>query len=97
MDNSRRVSRVESIGDLHSQRQQSLGLQRAFGNAMLQGYALQKLHGYELAVFVMTDFIDRVDVRVVQRGCGTGFPAEPLQSLRVLRSEERRVGKECRS
>jgi hypothetical protein len=32
----------------------------------------------------MTDFIDRADVRVVQRGCGTGFPAESLQGLRVL-------------
>ncbi len=49
-----------------------------------QGYALQKLHGDELAVLVMANFIDRADVGVVQRGSGTGFPAEAFQGLRVL-------------
>src|SRR5580692_10045327 len=84
VDNSGRVSGIESIGDFYGQRKQNLHLQRSRGNAMFQGHPRQKLHGDELAVFMTTDFIDRADVGMVQRGSGTGFAAEAVQGLRVL-------------
>jgi hypothetical protein len=51
---------------------------------MLHGYALQELHRDELTILMTADFIDGADVGVVQGGGGAGFPAEPLQGLRVL-------------
>jgi hypothetical protein len=51
---------------------------------MPQSFALQKFHGYELAVLVTADFIDGADVGVVERGSSTGLPPEAVKGLRVL-------------
>ena len=50
---------------------------------MLQGYALEKLHGDEGLAILLADVVDRADIGVVQGGCGLGFALKAGQSLVV--------------
>ena len=54
-------------------------------DAVLQGQAVQKLHGDERLLAVFADFIDGADVRVVESGRGVSLAAKAFESLRVLR------------
>jgi len=60
-------------------------------NAVLQGLALQVLHDNERPVFVFANFVDRADIRMIERRGRSRFPPEALQQLRVVR---RLLGKE---
>ena len=51
---------------------------------MLEGLALEALHGDEGDVFVFADFVDGADVGMVEGGGGAGFAAEALQSDGIL-------------
>ncbi len=59
-------------------------VERAPGDAMLQGHAFEELHGDEALAVVLADFVDGADVGMVQRGGRARFAAETLQGLRVL-------------
>src|SRR5580704_838948 len=52
---------------------------------MLQGHAIQVLHGDEGLVAMPADFVDGANVRVIERGRGPGFAAKTLQRLRIAR------------
>ena len=43
--------------------------------------SLQQFHRDEHSPLGLPDFVDRADVRVIQCGCGFGFPLEERQSL----------------
>jgi hypothetical protein len=51
---------------------------------VLQGLAIQKLHGNERLATLLADIVDRADVGMVQGRRCLRFPAEPLQRLPVL-------------
>ena len=51
---------------------------------MLQRQPLQKFHGNEGSPIGLVDFVDRADVRVVQRGRGLGLPLKTAEGLRVV-------------
>src|ERR1700722_286340 len=50
---------------------------------MLQGEAIEELHGDEGLLAVAADFINGADVGMVESGGGAGFTAETLEGLRV--------------
>ena len=50
---------------------------------MLECLPLQQLHGDEAAAVVLADFVDRADVRMVQRGRSARLAQESLQRLFV--------------
>ncbi len=85
VDDALRMRRVQSIGDLDGQRDHGFVIQGLARNQMLQGHAVQKLHGNEGVLIVLADFVDRANVGMIQGRGGARFAAKALQSLRVLR------------
>ena len=53
---------------------------------MLQGEAVQKLHGDEGFAVLVVDFIDGADVGMIECGRRLRFALEASQSLRVFRN-----------
>ena len=84
MDDPRRMRRIERVGDLNGKRQEQIGFQWTSGDAVLQHYAIQILHGDEGLPIVLADVVDRADVGMVQCGCSLRFAPEAAQGLRVL-------------
>src|ERR1019366_4900164 len=52
---------------------------------MLQGHAVQKLHGNERLLTMLADFIDGADIGMIESRRRTCLPAKPFQCLRVAR------------
>ena len=59
-------------------------LQRLASDHVLEGLPLQQFHGDEGSPIGFVNLVNRADVRVVQRGCGFGFPLKSAQGLRVV-------------
>ena len=51
---------------------------------MFQRQPVQKFHDDEGLTILLPDLMDGADVGVVECRCGTGFPSETFQCLRVL-------------
>src|SRR5579864_6857049 len=51
---------------------------------MLEGLALEQLHGDKRATFELSNVINRADVRMIQQRCGARLAAESLNCLRIL-------------
>ena len=85
MNDALGVRCVERVGDFDGQSEERLVVERASGDAMLEGRALEKLHGDEGLAFVPADFVDGADVGMVQRGGGARFSAKAFERLRILR------------
>ena len=51
---------------------------------MLQGHAIQELHGDEGLAFVLANVMDGADVGMVQRRRGLCFALETRQGLRIV-------------
>ena len=51
---------------------------------MFQRQSVKELHRQKPLPFMVGDFVNGADVRVVQRGSGARFPAKTLQRLRIL-------------
>ena len=84
MDDAFGVGGVEGVGDLDGERENRLGLHRPAADAVLEGQAVEKLHGDEGLLAVFSDFINRADVGMVESGRGAGLAAETFEGLRVL-------------
>ena len=50
---------------------------------MRKRLAIEELHGDERLALVLSDLVDRADVRVVERRCRLGFAPEAFQGLLV--------------
>jgi hypothetical protein len=77
------VRRIQRVGNLHGQLQQGFELQWLASDEMPECLALQQLHGDERLVLMFADFVDRADVRVVERRGSLGFALKTLQCLRI--------------
>src|SRR5439155_26113292 len=75
VDDSLRMCGVERISNLHAQIEHHLDLHRLAGDNMPKRLSLQQFHGNEGSSTSLIDFVNRADVRVVQRGCSLGLPA----------------------
>jgi hypothetical protein len=67
----------------NAQIQDGFHFHRLAADAMFQRSAIQILHHDEGAVVFLADFVDRTDVRMIQRRCSLCFPVEPFQRLRI--------------
>ena len=84
MDDVFAVRGVESVGDFDGEAEQDVHFEGTSGDAVLEGQAVEVLHGDEgLSVF-FADVVDGADVGMIQSGGGFGFAAETLESLTVL-------------
>jgi hypothetical protein len=84
VDNALSVGCIERVRDLYSEREQRLQLHRTVTDHVLQGLAIQILHGDERLALVLPNLVNGADVRVVQGRGGTCLPAEAFERLRVL-------------
>src|ERR1700692_1054453 len=50
----------------------------------LESLALEQLHRDEMPSAVLSDLVDRADIRVVQSGCGARFALKTIERQRVL-------------
>src|SRR5205823_14806708 len=85
MNNAARVSRIQCISDFNAQLEQRVNIEAALRNAMSQARAFQVLHSDEASAQAFANFIDRADVRVIDRRGGPGFAAEALENAGVVR------------
>src|SRR4029077_18593888 len=85
VDDAGSVSGVERVGDVDGDGEKNFRFERTPRNSVLQREAVQKLHGDEASPVVLTDFVDGANIWMVESGSSTGFAAETLQRLRVLR------------
>ena len=83
VDDASRVRGVERVGDLDGQFEQQPRLERFARNAVPERLPLQELHGDERLAFVFADFVDRANVRMVERRGGPGLALKPLERLPV--------------
>ena len=84
MDDAFTVGGVERVGNLSAQLQQQLNFQRLAHDAVLQGFAVEKLHGDKSPAVFFADVVDGADIGMVQRRRRFGFAAKSFQSLAIL-------------
>ena len=77
------MSGVQPVGDFDGDIKQPLDLHRLAIDDVLQGAAVEKLHGDEALAFMLADFIDGANVRMIQSGSRASFAAEPLERKRI--------------
>ena len=68
VDDAFRMGCVQRISDLDRQGQQDVQLQGPSCDAVLQGHAIQVLHGDERLTVLLANVIDRADVGMVESG-----------------------------
>ena len=81
MDDAFAVRGVERVGDFDGQAEQDVHFQRTAGDAVLEGHAIQILHGDEGLAVLLADVVDGADVGMIERGSGPGFAPKALQGL----------------
>src|ERR1039457_873214 len=85
------VGSVQRVGDVNGDGEQNFRFQWTPRDAVLQGQAIQKLHGDERLAMLVVNFVDGADVRMIQcRGC----PSFALKAAECLRVFGYIVGKE---
>ena len=83
MDDSLAMRGVEGIGDFDSQFEQGFEFHRPSTDAMLQGHAVEKLHGDKGLAVLFSDVVNGADVGMVQCGRSLGFALKSSQDLGV--------------
>src|SRR5947209_2024 len=83
MNDALAVRGIQRIGDLHGQWKQSLQIERAPSNTVLQRHAFQVLHRNEREATIFTDVVDRADIRMVERRCRLRLSLKSRQRLRI--------------
>src|SRR5207245_5430524 len=85
VDDSLRMGGVEGVGNLDAKIEHRLDVQRLPSDPVPERLPLQKFHRDEGPTIYLINFVNRADVRMVQRGCCLGFPLETAESLCVIR------------
>ena len=79
-----RVGGVQRIRNFDAALQEKFQFHWSPCNLMLQGLAIEEFHhDVGLTVF-LADFVNRTDVRMIQRRGGTGFASQTFECLRVF-------------
>ncbi len=84
MDDVFAVRGIERIGDFDGQAEQHVHFERAPGDAVLEGQAVEVLHGDESLAIFLANIVNGADVGMVQGGSRLGLTAKTLQRLPVL-------------
>ena len=75
---------IQCVGNLDTQIQHRFHFQWLAIDLMSERLPLQQFHGNEGSSIDLIYFVDRADVRVVQRGRSLGLPLETAKGLRVV-------------
>ena len=65
MNDAGTMSRIEGIGDVDTQREQGLQIERATADAMLEGHTVQEFHGNECLAILFPDVVNGADIGMV--------------------------------
>src|SRR5208337_2834050 len=84
VDNALGVGGIERVGDFNRQIHQRVVVHRAGTDGVLEGEALEELHGDEGLAFVLADLVDGADIRMVQGRGGLRLALETGQRLWVF-------------
>jgi hypothetical protein len=84
VDDAFGVRRIERIGNLDGQTEQSVGLDGPSSDAVCQRHALQQFHRNEGPPIDLVDFMDHANVGVVQRGRSLGLALKTAEGLRIV-------------
>ena len=71
------------ICTFNCQAEKNVGLDRQFGDTMLQRHAIQKLHGEKSVAVLGANVVNCADIGVIQRGCRLRFALKAGKCLRV--------------
>ena len=85
MDDPVTMRFVQRLGDLNAVAEGLLHRQRTLFQPLLERFAFDELHYQVISPFVMTDVVERADVRIAQRGNGARFAIESLPKLGIGR------------
>ena len=75
---------VQSVGNLNGVAQNLIQRQRAYSQPLSQRLPFQVLHHQEVNAILLSDVIERADVRMIQTGDGAGFSLESLAQLGLV-------------
>jgi hypothetical protein len=78
------VSRIQGIRHFDPYAQNTIEFQWPVLYEVLQRFSAEVLHDDEQPVFMLSDFMDRADVGVIERRRSPRLPTKPLQRLRLL-------------
>ena len=83
MNDTRRVGSIQRVSDLNSQRQYLVGLHWLATDAVLERYAIEKLHCDKAPSILLANFVDGTNIWMVQGGSSPCLPTKALQRLCV--------------
>ena len=83
MDDSRGMRDRERIGDLLGELDRALQRQAGPGNDLVERTAAHELHDEEVDPVGVIHFVDRDDVRVVERRCGPRLPEKAVAAIAI--------------
>src|SRR4029077_3266546 len=83
VNDSPRVCRVESVGNLDGKRKQHSHLKWTVGNPVLERAPIQKLHGDKGPPILLAKVVNRADIGVIKRGRGLGLALGTGERRRV--------------
>src|ERR1700733_6098939 len=78
------MRRVKRVRDFDRYRQQALDLKRASIDEMLERRSVEILHRNEGLAFILSDFVNRADVGMIEGGRGSRLASKPFQRLFVV-------------
>ena len=83
MDDSRGMGDRERVGNLLGELDRALQGQAGPGNHLVERTAAHELHDEEVDPVGVIHFVDRDDVRVVERRCGPGLPEKAVAAIAI--------------
>src|SRR6185437_3625399 len=83
MNDASAMRRVEGVSDFDRDVENLLERKGSVTDALLESRAVEKFHGEETALAVAANFINRADVRMIERGSGAGFAAKAFECVSV--------------
>ncbi len=84
MHNSAGVGGIERVSDLDTEVQQLFNLERTALDLVLEGYAIQILHGDESFPVLLADVVDGADIGMVQGRSCLCFALEAAEGLGIF-------------
>jgi hypothetical protein len=85
MNDAGAMGRRERLGDVNGDAKGLIQWKGSPGQAVRERLALAALHDEEIGPILVTDIVERADVRMIQTGNRPCFPVEALSTGRIAR------------
>src|SRR5215469_9323242 len=84
MDDVFRMRSMQALGHANRHIQQRFQVHRPTCDGVFQGLTFEKFHSDESPTAMLSNFVNGANVRMIQCGSGTSFPAEAFEGLWVF-------------